>query len=54
MTYLCLLIKIRESSEIGEEGRTNTESDVEDEERKGVSDIWRTRSAEVRHVAVLL
>ena len=29
----------------------NTESDVEDEERVGVSDVWRAGSPKVRHSA---
>ena len=28
----------------------NTESDVEDEEGVGVSDVWRARSPKVRHL----
>lgn len=32
----------------------NTESDVEDEKRICVSDIWRTRSPKVRHLSVSL
>ena len=31
-----------------------TESDVENEERIGVSDVWRTRSSEVRHLLQIL
>jgi hypothetical protein len=33
-----------------EREREITESDVEDEERVGVSDVWRTLPSEVRHV----
>ena len=39
--------QIKGKSKTGEKGSINTESDVENKERKGVSDIWRTRSAEM-------